>query len=111
MTDFVLRVVLADDHPATLLGNRQALEQISTIRVLAMARNSTELVALLERQRFDVLMSDFSMPGGEYGDGIALLEFVQRHYPALKIAVVTMLDNPLVLKSLLRIGVRCIVSK
>jgi len=90
---------------------RQALEQISTIRVLAMARNSTELIAALETAAADVLVTDYSMPGGEYGDGVVLLDFIKRRFPDLHIVVVTMLDGPLVLKPLLRLGIRCILSK
>ena len=103
--------MLADDHPSTLLGNRLALAGTNTISVVGMVHNSTELVALLETQPCDVLVTDFFMPGGDYGDGIAMLEYVQRHYPKVKIAVATMLEGPLVLRPLIRIGVHCIVSK
>src|SRR5207253_625021 len=59
----------------------------------------------------DVLVTDYAMPGGEYGDGITLLKFIQRRYPELKIIVMTMMDNPGVLRTLVTLGVSCILSK
>jgi len=111
MSKFSLRIVIADDHPAILIGNKQALQAMATIEVIATVRNSSELIAVLESQPCDILVTDYSMPGGEYGDGMALFEFIQRRYPMLKIVIMTMLDSPIVLKPLIRSGIRCILSK
>ncbi|MEB0140262.1 MULTISPECIES: response regulator transcription factor [unclassified Undibacterium] len=111
MSTFSLRIVIADDHPAILIGNRQALQAMATIEVVATVRNSSELIAVLETENCDILVTDYSMPGGEYGDGMALFEFIQRRYPALKIVIMTMLDSPIVLRPLIRSGIRCILSK
>ena len=111
MSKFTLRVVIADDHPAILIGNKQVLLAMATIEVVATVRNSSELITVLDTVACDILVTDYSMPGGEFGDGMALFDFLQRRYPKLKIVIMTMLDSPIVLKPLIRSGIRCILSK
>ena len=81
------------------------------MRLTGTAGNSTELMRILDRGCCDVLVSDYSMPGNEHGDGIALFSFLQRRYPSVKLVVLTMLDNPAVLGALQKQGIGCIVSK
>ncbi|QAU22983.1 response regulator transcription factor [Dyella sp. M7H15-1] len=111
MDDFSLRVVLADDHPAMIAGIEHSLSAVGTIQLTGTAGNSTELLRILDTDCCDVLVSDYSMPGNEHGDGIALFSFIQRHYPSIKLVVLTMLDNPAVLGALQSQGILCIVSK
>ncbi|WP_431823650.1 response regulator [Burkholderia sp. F1] len=111
MDEFSVRVMVADDHPASALGMSQALQGNSTIKLVNAVSNSTELVAALDAQPSDVLVLDYVMPGGKYGDGLVLLSFLQRRYPALRIVTITMIDNPSVLRAIQRQGVSCILSK
>ncbi|KVD47575.1 LuxR family transcriptional regulator [Burkholderia sp. ABCPW 11] len=111
MDEFFVRVMVADDHPASALGMSQALAGSSTIKLLGTVSNSTDLVAMLDEQQSDVLVVDYVMPGGKYGDGLALLSFLQRRYPALHLVTITMIDNPSVLHAIQRQGVGCILSK
>ncbi|MGF6604667.1 DNA-binding NarL/FixJ family response regulator [Paraburkholderia sp. GAS448] len=111
MASLTIRVLLADDHPAMLSGVEHELSVISTIQLIGSAHSSTELIALLDAKPCDVLVSDYAMPAGEYGDGIALFSLIQRRYPSVKLVVLTMLDNPAVLRALVKQGILCIVSK
>lgn len=111
MTNAAIRVVLADDHPAILKGIEHELSTMSTIRLMGSAHSSTELIDLLSGTGCDVLVSDYAMPAGEYGDGITLFSLIKRRYPAVKLVVLTMLDNPAVLRALVTEGISCIVSK
>lgn len=111
MDGFSLRVVLADDHPGMIVGVKHDLSSVRTIQVIGTAGNSTELMRILDAGNCDVLVSDYSMPGNEHGDGIALFSFLQRRYPSLKLVVLTMLDNPAVFGALQGQGISCIVSK
>ncbi len=110
MQPYKIRVIVADDHPAIIEGIKQAIT-ISTIEVTASARNSTRIIQLLDKGVVDVLVTDYAMPGGEFGDGLPLFEFIMRRYPDIKIVVMTMMDNPGVLRTLIALGVRCIISK
>jgi two-component system, NarL family, captular synthesis response regulator RcsB len=111
MEGFSIRVMLADDHPAMIAGVEHELSSINTLTLSGSARSSTELISMLDQRPCDVLVSDYAMPAGDYGDGIALFAFLQRRYPDLKLVVLTMLDNPAVLGSLVAQDISCIVSK
>ncbi|MGR3906655.1 response regulator [Burkholderia sp. SR8] len=111
MDEFFVRVMVADDHPSSALGMSQALAGSSTIKLLGTVSNSTDLVAMLDEQQSDVLVVDYVMPGGKYGDGLSLLSFLQRRYPALRLVTITMIDNPSVLLAIQKQGVGCILSK
>ncbi|PAJ78176.1 response regulator [Burkholderia ubonensis] len=111
MDEFFVRVMVADDHPASALGMSQALQGNSTIKLVDTVANSTDLIAALDAQQSDVLVLDYVMPGGKYGDGLVLLSFLQRRYPALHIVTITMIDNPSVLRAIHKQGVSCILSK
>lgn len=111
MGSYQIRVVLADDHPALLVGVQHGLSSVPTIRLTGTAGNSTELIALLDANVCDVLVSDYAMPDNVHGDGIALFSYLQRNYPDVKLVVLTMLDNAAVVGALVRLGIACIVSK
>ncbi|MBC8752676.1 two-component system capsular synthesis response regulator RcsB [Paraburkholderia sp. WC7.3g] len=111
MDDFTIRVILADDHPAVVAGLLHTLKKHRTLDVVDTVGNSTELLAALGKQPCDVLVSDYAMPGGDYGDGITLFSFLRRRYPALRIVILTMIDNPGVIRSILKLGIECILSK
>lgn len=105
------RVVVADDHPVLLAGMEHLLSQQSGLQVAGLVRDSTALVELISRSSVDVVVTDFSMPDGRYGDGIALLRFLRRRFPQIQLVVLTAMESPVVLSSILATGVRCIVSK
>ncbi|WP_440975019.1 response regulator [Pseudoxanthomonas winnipegensis] len=106
-----LNIVVADDHPVLLAGMEHLLRSVPELTIAGLVRDSTELVDLLSRTRVDVAVCDFSMPNGRYGDGVTLLRFLQRRFPALRLVVLTGMESPLVLRSIQRAGVSCIVSK
>jgi two-component system capsular synthesis response regulator RcsB len=111
MTPLSIRVVVADDHPAIIKGIQQELAEAKTVDLVGAAGNSTELINLLDKHPCDVLVTDYAMPGGEYGDGLALFKFIQRRYPNINIIVMTMLDNPAVLRTLIASKIHCVLSK
>jgi two-component system, NarL family, captular synthesis response regulator RcsB len=111
MDDFSIRVIVADDHPSVIAGLKATLDEQRTVDIVAAAANSTELIAALNSKSCDVLVSDFAMPGGEYGDGVTLFSFLRRRYPDTRVVVLTMMDNPGVIRSLLKLGIHCILSK
>ncbi|WP_116138197.1 LuxR C-terminal-related transcriptional regulator [Trinickia diaoshuihuensis] len=105
------RVVAADDHPVILLGVRHALDAFDDIALLAQARQSTELVESLRRMPVDVVVTDLAMPCGRYGDGLTLIGYLRRHFPTVRIVVLTMLGNGALLRGLFEAGVAAVVGK
>jgi two-component system capsular synthesis response regulator RcsB len=106
-----IRVAIADDHPLLLTGLAYELSQLPGFTVVGNAQNSTELIELLSERAVDVVISDYTMPGGTHGDGLALFGFIRQRFPNTQLIALTMMINPSVIRSLLSQGVRCILSK
>lgn len=106
-----IRVAIADDHPVIRLGIEGALADIPMLHLVGACSNSTDLIALLDTKACDVLVTDYAMPGGEHGDGLELITFLQHRYPAMAIVVLTGIDRPAVVQALLSQGIVNIVSK
>jgi two-component system, NarL family, captular synthesis response regulator RcsB len=106
-----IKVAVADDHPLLLSGLAYELEKLPGVHVTGAAQNSTELVELLNKQPVDIVVSDYAMPGGNHGDGMALFGFLKRRFPNTRLIAVTMMTNPGVIRSMLTQGIDCILSK
>jgi two-component system capsular synthesis response regulator RcsB len=106
-----LRVVVADDHPIIVAGVRMLLEDRSEIEVVADADSPDKLLEVLADTPCDLLITDFSMPGGVAADGLGLLQRVRRLHPELQIIVLTMVANAGLHGSILESGVRGLIDK
>lgn len=106
-----IRVALADDHPVIRLGIEATLDDIPSVKRIGSAVDSTELVALLDAQTCDILVTDYAMPSGQYGDGLELVGFLRERYPNLGIIIITSMDKAVLIRSLLACGVDGILSK
>lgn len=105
------RIVIADDHPLVLLGTRLVIEANGRHRVVAEAHCAEGLLAALASGPVDMVVTDFSMPGGVRADGLAMLEALRRNYPDVPVILVTMICNAASLNMALHIGVRGLVYK
>ncbi|WP_434211951.1 response regulator [[Pseudomonas] boreopolis] len=106
-----IRTVIADNHPVILAGVREALSEEPGIDIVAGVEDSTALVDALSALPIDVAVTDYSMPGGRYGDGVALIGFLRRRFPTVPVVVLTGIGGAQVLASILKAGVDCIVAK
>ena len=99
-----MNVIIADDHPIVLFGIRKSLEQIEWVNVVGEFEDSTALINNLPKLDAHVLITDLSMPGDKYGDGITLIKYIKRHFPDISIIVLTMNNNPAILSAVLKQG-------
>ena len=107
-----LNVVIADDHPIVLVGVRELVERDERFRVVGEAVCSNELIELLQSTAVDLVITDFNMPADSpYGDGLKLVEYLVRHYPKVRVLVLTMISNPLILTRLQELGVIGVIQK
>jgi two-component system, NarL family, nitrate/nitrite response regulator NarL len=83
MTD-VLRVVIADDHPPTRVGVREALEKQSCA-VVAEAATAEEAVTAARELAPDVCLLDINMPGS----GIAAAAEITHTMPDIAVVMLT----------------------
>ncbi len=107
-----LKVIIADDHPIVLLGVRELIERDPRFCLVGEASCSQELIELLKHRPVDIVISDYNMPADSpYGDGLRLIGHLKRHYPSVRIIVLTMISNPLILTRLQELGVEGIIQK
>ncbi|WP_432259468.1 response regulator [Cupriavidus sp. TMH.W2] len=83
----MIRLMLADDHTIIRDGLKTIFSTVPDMQVVAEAADGCEVLALLRRQRPDVLLLDMSMPGRS---GILLIQQIRASHPALPILVLSM---------------------
>ena len=103
MTARPLRVVLADDHPMYRYGVAAVLATAAEIELVGEASDGAALVALAERVRPDVVLTDLAMPGT---DGLSACRQLLARQPDLGILVLTMHADDESLVAALRAGAR-----
>ena len=80
----VARILIVDDEPDMLESCSRILSRLG--HACTTARDGTAALAILERDRPDLLLTDFKMPGM---DGMALLRRAHELDPALPVIMVT----------------------
>ena len=91
------KIIFVDDEPRILDGLRRMLYSMRNIWQIAYAKSGDEALQCLEKDRYDVIVSDVRMPGM---DGIELLTRVKESYPyMIRIVLSGHSDNEFVLKS------------
>jgi two-component system, NarL family, captular synthesis response regulator RcsB len=107
----LLRIILADDHSIVRFGIRLAVEANHVAEVVAEAADSDELIAVVQTEACDAIVTDYAMPGKRTQDGMALIDRLMRIKPEVPIIVVTALRNAAILNKLAAKGVKGIVEK
>lgn len=108
---FQLRIILGDDHTIVRYGIRLAIEANHVAEVVAEASNSDELIAAVQAQTCDAIVTDYSMPGEQTQDGLALIDRLMRMRPGVPIIVVTAMRNAAIINKLIAKGVKGVVEK
>jgi len=106
-----MRVVIADDHSVVRVGLRILINASRRCVIVGEADGTDSLMNLLSSTSCDLLITDFSMPGGRQADGLTMLSTIQRHYPALPIILVTMFASVVTARAALAQGVMAVVAK
>jgi two-component system chemotaxis response regulator CheY len=80
------------------------------LHCLVEAKDGAEGMALLEKDRFDLVVTDYNMP---HLDGRGLIEFIRNHSstPDVPVILVTTETDPTKLEAVRRLGVAAICEK
>jgi two-component system, NarL family, invasion response regulator UvrY len=84
---FMLRILIADDHPIVRQGLKQILSEESDMGVFGEAQNSQEVLELVQKQDWDIVILDITMPGR---GGIDVLKELKHQYPKLPLLILSM---------------------
>ncbi|MCJ0743414.1 response regulator [Pedobacter montanisoli] len=87
----MIKIILAEDHPIVCNGIKLLLESQEHFCVIGEANNGKETIELLENKLIpDVLITDIGM---KEMDGKELTEYINIHYPNIKIIVLSMVGS------------------
>jgi HD-like signal output (HDOD) protein len=91
------RILFVDDEPMVLTGLQRSLRPMRSEWEMVFAAGGEEALAAMDRQAFDVIVTDMRMPGM---DGAQLLEEVQKRSPqTLRMVLSGQSDRETILRS------------
>lgn len=104
----MIRLVVADDHGIMRSGLKQLFALSPDIDVCGEAENGEELLALLDQDDFDLVLTDLVMPG--LGN-VELITLIRSRYPKLSILVLSMHNEHQVALRVIRAGATGYITK
>jgi len=103
-----LRLLVADDHLLFIEGLKYILKDELHIEIAGHALNGREAIDKCNKENYDVVLMDINMP---VIDGVEATKVIRAHQPAIKIIMVSMLDNLSSVTKALRAGADAYVLK
>ncbi|MGE5466677.1 MAG: response regulator [Ignavibacteria bacterium] len=104
----MIRILMADDHGIVREGLKQLFNLVPDIEVVGEATNGDQVLEAASRGGFDVLLLDMSMPGVS---GIDLVKALRALAPKLPILVLSMHNEPPIVRRALAAGANGYISK
>jgi len=98
-----IKLVIADDHEIFRDGLKLMLGKQEDIVLVGEADNGKQLIALVEEQRPDVVLTDIKMP---VMDGIEATKWLSEHYPDTGIIGLSMFNEDNLIIDMLEAGAR-----
>ncbi len=102
------QILLVDDHKILLEGTQRLLSGLEDYEVAATASSGKEAIELLKTQDFDILVTDYELPDFS---GLEIIRVAHSVNPTIKVIVLSMHDDPSVVKELLRENIDGFVLK
>ena len=89
-----LRVVLADDHLLVREGMRRLLEAQPDVEVAAVCDDLDSLLAAVEAEQPDVVVTDIRMPPTGTDEGIRAADLLRHAHPRIGVVVLSQYADP-----------------
>lgn len=97
-----IRIMLADDHEVVLESLAMMISSLPGIQVVATVANGQAALEQLQQQPVDIVLSDMHMP---HLNGVELALRMREQYPAVKIVLLTMEEEPETIRLAMQAGV------
>lgn len=104
----LIRLVIADDHELIREGVKKIVRHCADLKVVGEAGDLQQAIALVAQVRPDVVVLDVSLPDYDGLDGLVEL---RRHFPALRVVMLSMHPEERYALAALRAGAFGYVSK
>ncbi|HNP19697.1 MAG TPA: response regulator transcription factor [Fulvivirga sp.] len=102
------RILLIDDHKILLEGTQRLLSGLELYEVTGTACSGKEAFELLKLHDYDILVTDYELPDLS---GLEIIKIARSVNPDMKVIVLSMHDDPSVLKDLLKENIDSFVLK
>jgi DNA-binding NarL/FixJ family response regulator len=86
----IIKVAIADDHKIFRKGVILSLKPYHNIQFVLEAENGEELIQGVEDAKPDIILMDLKMP---VKDGIETTKYLNKHFPAIRILILTMYED------------------
>lgn len=86
----IIKVAIADDHKIFRKGVILSLRPYHNIKFVLEAENGDELIQGVESAQPDIVLMDLKMP---VKDGIEATKYLNKHFPAIRILILTMYED------------------
>ncbi len=96
------KILLVDDHQILLEGTKTLIDTLELFEVKHTANSAEAAQELLKSNEYDILITDYEMPGMS---GMELIQLAKAVIPDIKTIILSMHDNSAVVKELLKMGV------
>jgi len=108
MNQTKINVAITDDHQMVLDGLQLIVLQEPKLNLVGTANNGQEVLDLLSKGEVDILLLDINMP---VMNGIDAMKIISKEYPDVKVLGLSMLDDRIVIKQLLKYGAKGFLLK
>lgn len=102
------KILIADDHSIVRLGASVIIKETLPSCVITQAQDYSEVLTLLEKEDFDLLLLDINMPGG---NNIRVVKEILEIQPSIKILVFSSYDESLYALRYIEAGAAGFVNK
>lgn len=99
----MINIILADDHQIIIDGISNLLQDEPDMKVVADCKNGQEVLEQLATLSIDVLLLDLDMP---IMNGFECAQQVQKKFPNVKIAILTMHEEKALIQKFIEFGVK-----
>jgi len=103
-----MNIIIADDHTVVRQGLKQILAAEADMLVVGEAKNFTETLKVVRTLNWDVLILDYSMPGG---NGLQVLKEIKQSFPQRPVLILSMHPEDAIAISALRAGAAGYMNK
>lgn len=104
----MIRLVIADDHELIREGIKKIVRHCADLKVVGEAADLKQTVALIAQLRPDLVVLDVTLPDA---DGLEGLTALRRHFPGLRVVMLSMHPEQRYAVDALRAGALGYVSK
>ncbi len=97
-----IKLLIVDDHRIVLDGLKSLFDQDDQFEIIGAASSAEEALRFLQSSIPDILLTDFRLPGL---NGLELAMLVKQKFPFIKRVILSMHDEALLVKQILKEGI------